>query len=151
MSTISVRPFTSNECGRMGLGIVGRVFDARADIVNIIDRILSNPQISRIASSPSAARKVHEMMTAILDRIASHRRVQDVALNQLQIELANAVVLAKYQANRRLIHSCYADIVEYVVRELSTMLRRRDPSLPLMARRVRLVFDALIVGIAGKK
>lgn len=151
MSSVTVRPFTSPECRRTGLGIVGRVFDTRTDIVSIIDRILSNPQILRIASSPSAARKIHEMMTTILDRIASHKGSQGIALNQLQIELANAVVLAKYQANRRLIHLCYADIVEYVVKELSTMLRRNDPSLPLMAKRARLVFDALIVGIAGKK
>ncbi len=134
-------------CKNLGLANIPASLENRQlSEVDLVESILSTSGITRIAESPSAARKMHEMVTSILDRVAEGRTDP-----HLFVELANAVVLAKYQAKRKLISDCYADIINYVATRLSQLLRQNDPFSTMFARRARLVFDALIVGIAGKK
>jgi len=99
-------------------------------------------RLGGIASSPSAARRIHEAATSILDRIArgSHG-------SEIFVELAGLEVFARYQAGRGQISKCLADIVADVVRMLAELIRRGDPSVRRIARRARLVFDSLIVGV----
>lgn len=143
-----IRPPRLRSCTKLGLENVAIMLaDTSVNEVDLVESVLGAPGIGGIASSPSAARKIHEMVTSILDRVAGAQRGGP----HLFIELANTLVLARYQAERKQISVCYADIVDYVVRRVSDLLRRGDPAASLFARRARLVFDALIVGIAGKK
>ena len=163
MSYRGRRPFRSESCSRLGLGVLSRMLDAGSDIIELTSRIMANRNISRLASSPSAARKIHEMITTVLDRIAtegSRESAQQISygsgtrstvLQQFKLELANTAVFAKYQSKRGLIDPCYADIIEYIVRQIGEMLEAKDPSLPLVAKRARIIFDALIVGVAGRR
>ena len=142
------RPRRLRSCDKLGLGNIAIMLaNTSVNEVDLVESVLGAPGIGRIASSPSAARKIHEMVVSILDRVAGAQKGEP----HLFIELANTLVLAKYQAERRQISECYADIVDYVVRYVSDLLRRGDPAASVFARRARLVFDALIVGIAGKK
>ncbi len=118
--------------------------DSGVNEVNLVEYILRG-RLNSIASSPSAARRIHEAATSILDRIAQGRHGSEIFA-----ELAGLEVFARYQAERGQISRCLADIVADVVRMLAELIRSGDPSVRRVARRARLVFDSLIVGVRSR-
>ncbi len=115
---------------------------AEIDEIALIEPLLASQGLRRIASSGTAARKIHEAMTTILDRIIQQRSLPEDAIP----ELANIMVLAKYQAARRQISDCLAELVTYVVNILREK-RNNSDELARVARRARLVFDSIIIAV----
>ncbi len=141
-TTRAIDYYSARSCRSLWLDrTVQYLSSSNVNEVNLVEYVLRG-RLTNIASSPSAARRIHEAAISILDRIAQGRYGSEIFA-----ELAGLEVFARYQAERKQIDKCLADIVADVVRMLAELIRSGDPSVKRVARRARLVFDSLIVGV----
>ncbi len=127
---------------------VNEVLDLNKPIIDIINRVFTEWDQSRDIDfkSYTSYRRIHEVISSILDEA-----LKGINPTVLNMGLAQALVLIKYQCVRKQISQTVADLLTDLIMELSKKITNLDEKTQRqLLERVRTFLDALAT-LAYKK